>query len=129
MPFRGFAVAVTFRRERADPDLASAGSDGREHSNAIAQREYAAPRLRPRCQAACSGVRSGLVLFCSSLWLPVRAAHRDSLFAESSLHGPLVGVHAFGDVGCGPALLVELCSLIDLVGLQASSAHGHVVSS
>ena len=69
------------------------------------------------------------MFFRSSSWLPVRAVHRDSLLAESSLYGPLVGVHAFGDLGCGAALLVESCCLVDLVGSQAGSAHGHVVSS
>ena len=67
------------------------------------------------------------MFFCSSLWLPVPAAHRDSVFAESLLYRPLVGVHAFGDLGCGPAVFVESGSLVDLVGSQAGSAHGHVV--
>jgi hypothetical protein len=58
----------------------------------------------------------------------VPAAHRDSVLAEPSLYGPLVGVHVFGDQGCGPAVLVEPRSLIDLLGEQTGSAHRHVVA-
>ena len=35
----------------------------------------------------------------------MRAAHLDSVLAEPSLYGPLVGVHAFGDL---PSLPIEL---------------------
>jgi hypothetical protein len=49
------------------------------------------------------------------------------VLAEPSLYGPLVGVHVFGDQGCGPAVLVEPRSLIDLLGEQTGSAHRHVV--
>ena len=56
-------------------------------------------------------------------------AYLDSLFAESALDCPLVGVHAFGDLGGGPAVLVESRRLVDLFGEQAGSAHRHVVPS
>jgi hypothetical protein len=56
------------------------------------------------------------------LRVSVGAAHPDSLFAESALDCPLVGVHPFSDLGCGPAILVELRSLADLFGPQAGSA-------
>ena len=59
--------------------------------------------------------------------LSVDAAHFDSLFAESALDCPLVGVHPFGDLGGGPAVFVELRSLVDLFGAQAGSAHWYVV--
>jgi hypothetical protein len=55
--------------------------------------------------------------------------HLDSLFAESSLDCPLVGVHPFGDLGGGPAVFVELGGLVDLFGAQAGSTHRCVVSA
>jgi hypothetical protein len=80
-------------------------------------------RQHERCAFSGMSGRS----FCSRSRRLVRAVHRDFLFAESSLYGPLVGVHAFGDLGCEPALLVESCSLVDLFGEQTGSAHRHVV--
>ena len=59
------------------------------------------------------------------LW--VGGAHLGSLFAESALDCPLVGVHLFGDLGGGPAVFVELRSLVDLFGAQAGSTHRYVV--
>ena len=60
---------------------------------------------------------------------PVRAVHGDVFFGESALDRSLVGVQVFGDLSCGPALLVESCSLVDLVGSQAGSSHRNVVAS
>ena len=60
---------------------------------------------------------------------PVGIASRDVSFAESALECSLVGVHVFGDLGCGPAVFVEACGFVDLFGEQAGSAHGYVVPS
>jgi hypothetical protein len=49
------------------------------------------------------------------------------VFAEPSLYRPLVGVHAFGDLCSGPAVLAKSGSLVDLFGEQTGSAHRHVV--
>ena len=59
----------------------------------------------------------------------VRAVHGDVFFGESALDGSLVGVDVFGDVGCGPAILVEARGFVDLFGAQAGSSHGNVVAS
>jgi hypothetical protein len=60
---------------------------------------------------------------------PVHAVHGDVFFGESALDGSLVGVEVFGDVGGGPAVLVEARGLVDLFGAQAGSSHRNVVAS
>jgi hypothetical protein len=49
---------------------------------------------------------------------------RDAALGESALDGPLSSVKLFGDLGCGPAVLVEVDGLVDLVGVRLVPRRG-----
>ena len=68
------------------------------------------------------------MMFDSRSWPSVAVAGGDAAFAEFGQHGGVVDAQVLADSRQGPAKVVEVDGVVDLLGGESAAAHRYVVS-
>ena len=74
------------------------------------------------------GVRLASMMFDSRSWPSVAVAGGDAAFAEFGQHGGVVDAQVLAESRQGPAEVVEVDGVVDLLGRESAAAHRYVVS-